>query len=87
MENILEICEVLLENMLGMMKLSRDISSRRLFCSGVPVRRRRYLAYGGDKHATRTLIKTLWTDRHSSQTSRHAFLVITALTLMPMRWR
>lgn len=46
MENILEICEVLLENMLGMMKLSRDMSSSRLFCSGVPVSSRRYLAWG-----------------------------------------
>lgn len=36
-ENILEICEVLLENMEGMMKFSRDMSSSRLFCKGVPV--------------------------------------------------
>lgn len=46
MENILAICEVLLENMLGMMKFSRDMSSSRLFCSGVPVSSRRYLAWG-----------------------------------------
>lgn len=36
-ENILEICEVLLENMEGMMKFRSDMSSSRLFCKGVPV--------------------------------------------------
>uniref|UniRef100_A0AAZ3P9J1 glutathione transferase n=1 Tax=Oncorhynchus tshawytscha TaxID=74940 RepID=A0AAZ3P9J1_ONCTS len=46
MENILAICVVLLENMEGMMKLSSDISSSRLFCTGVPVRSNRCSAWG-----------------------------------------
>lgn len=41
MENILESWEVELENIEGMMKFSRDISSRRLFCNGVPVSSKR----------------------------------------------
>ena len=45
-ENILESCEVELENIDGMMKFRRDISSKRLFCKGVPVSSRRCSACG-----------------------------------------
>lgn len=41
MENILESCVVELENMEGIIKLRRDISSKRLFCKGVPVSSKR----------------------------------------------
>ena len=41
MENILESCALELENMEGMMKFNRDISSNRLFWSGVPVSSKR----------------------------------------------
>lgn len=34
-----------LENIEGMMKFRRDISSRRLFCKGVPVSNKRRCAY------------------------------------------
>lgn len=40
-ENILESCVVELENIEGMMKFRRDISSKRLFCKGVPVSSKR----------------------------------------------
>lgn len=44
-ENILESWVVELENMEGIMKFRRDISSKRLFCKGVPVSSKRCSAY------------------------------------------
>ena len=44
-ENILRISLVLLLNMCGMTKFNSDMSSNRLFCTGVPVSSRRLFAY------------------------------------------
>ena len=44
-ENILRISLVLLLNMCGITKFNSDMSSNRLFCTGVPVSSRRLFAY------------------------------------------
>lgn len=43
----------------GMMKFRRDISSKRLFCKGVPVSSKRCSAYSGREGETRGILNIL----------------------------
>lgn len=80
MENILESCVVELENIEGIMKFRRDMSSKRLFCTGVPVSSKRCSACREGK--TQQLVRHKNYDERYTKDKRNE----DQLTLMAIRW-